>query len=208
MIVKNVGHPAYLRTLLAIGICSLALAGFAAYQLHGTPRFHGTVYPDSPPAPGFTLLDHRGEELSLEEHRGRAVLLFFGFTRCPHICPLTLARLSRVVEEAGLTAEQVAILLVTVDPEHDTPARLAGFIAPFGPNVSALTGETAVVREILAEYGVYAERVAGHSGAEELAHTTQVFGIDAAGRLRVLIHPDQPLDVLDNDIRALLRTRG
>ena len=201
-------HPAFLRTLLGIGIFSLALAGFAAYQLHGAARFHGTAYPDSPPAPPFELVAHDGSPVSLEDFRGRPVLLFFGFTRCPQVCPLTLGRLSRIAADEGIDPTRLTILLLTVDPEHDTPDRLSAFIEPFGPNVTAVTGAPDAIADVLSRYGVYAEHVTGHHGGEELAHTTQVFGIDAAGRIRVLIHPDQPLDLVARDIRTLLRIRA
>jgi protein SCO1 len=197
-----------LRAMFVIGLCSLALAGFAAYQLHGVPRFHGTIYPDAPTASPFTLTDQRGEATSLSDFEGRSVLLFFGFTRCPDVCPLTLGRLARIASEAEIGSDRLAILLLTVDPEHDSPARLAEYVEPFGPLVTAMTGEPAMIREVMAAYGAFAQEETGHHGAVTLAHTSIVFGIDEGGRLRVLIHADESPDLVEHDIRTLLRVRG
>jgi protein SCO1 len=201
-------RPQHLWALFGAAVAGLAAAAFAAFQLYGGPAFHGTTYADSPPAPTFTLVDHDGRSATLEEHRGRAVLLFFGFTRCPDVCPLTLGRLTRILREADLGPDRVSILLVSVDPEHDSPERLADFLEPYGAGITGLTGETSTIGQILAEYGVYAQPTTGHGGAETLAHTSVVFGIDPAGRLRVLLHADDPPSLVEGDIRKLLRARG
>lgn len=193
--------------LLAVGLSGLALAGYSAVRLAGTPvpRFHGTPYADAPPASPFALVDHRGDTAALEDHRGRAVLLFFGFTRCPDACPLTLNRLTRILDEGGIGPDRASILLVTVDPEHDTPERLSEYVTAFGPAVTGLTGDMAELRRVYAEYGVYAQPGESHQGHASIAHTTAVFGIDPVGRLRVLIQADQPAEVVEADIRTLLR---
>jgi protein SCO1 len=199
--------PRSARVLLSIGFSALALAGVAALQLAnaGYPRFHGTAYPDAPAAPIFVLTDHRGQPATLVEQRGRVVLLFFGFTRCPDVCPLTLTRLARVLDGAGIGPDRARILLVSVDPEHDTPERLAEYAGRFGPSVTGLTGQREDLERIFAEYGVHAGTSLDHHGRETIAHTSVVFGIDPRGRLRVLIHADEPDDVVERDVRWLLR---
>lgn len=193
--------------LVALGVGSFGLAAYSAVELglFGESRFHGTTYDDAPAAPEFILTDHRGLPASLADYRGRAVLLFFGYTRCPDVCPLTLARLAQVLEGAQLGPEEVAVLLVSVDPEYDTPEQLAQYVSRFGPSTTGLTGDPALLNELFADYGVYASATLGHDGQPTLAHTTQVFGIDRAGRLRVLIHADAPPELIENDIRALVR---
>jgi len=197
------------RALVVVGLLGLATAGFAAFQLYtpGEPRFHGTIYPDAPPAPAFSLFDHEGRTTSLADFRGRPVLLFFGFSRCPDVCPRTLARVSRVLNEAGISPD-VQLLLVTVDPEHDTPERLARYVEPFGGRVRGLTGDRAGLEALFAEYGVYAREADSHDGHPTISHTSLLFGVDPAGRLRVLIHADEPDEVIQSDVRALLRLRG
>ncbi len=196
--------------LASLGTFSFGMAALAAGELGliGAPRFHGTVYADTPPAPAFALTSHEGEAISLASLRGRPVLLFFGFTRCPDVCPLTLARLQRVLEEAGVGEDDITVALITVDPEHDSPEVLGGYVRQFGPTVIGLTGARSELERVMAEYGAFARELPGHDGAPTLAHTTQVFGIDANGRLRVLINADEPVDLVERDIRTLLRAGG
>jgi protein SCO1 len=172
----------------------------------GAHAFHGTTYDDPDPAPAFTLTDHQGQPARLSDFQGEAVLLFFGFTHCPDVCPLTLNRLTQVLEGMGTRGEQVRVLLVTVDPERDTPEMLARYVERFGPRVTGMTGDQGELAAIRKEYGVYAAEMPDHSGHMMTVHTPAVFGIDRGGRLRVLIHPDAPEAELQADIRALLRS--
>jgi protein SCO1/2 len=194
------------RLLLICGFTALAVAGFAATRVSGgDPDFHGTPYPDAPAAPDFTLTDHDGAVRRLSDFEGAAVLLFFGFTECPDVCPLTLATLARVIEAEDLSPEDVRILLVTVDPVNDTPERLREYVASFGPSTVGLTGSAEELQAVQAAYGVYAVEMPDHGGTPTLAHTTQVFGIDKGGRLRVLIHAENGDEVVRDDLRELLR---
>lgn len=169
----------------------------------GEPRFHGTTYDDAPPAANFTLIDHTGSPSSLADHRGQPVLLFFGFTHCPDVCPLTLDRLSRVLKSMGRRGDPVQVLLVTVDPQRDTAPVLADYVRRFGPQVTGLTGEADALKQIRAKYGAYAE----HGGNEhaDVMHTNAVYGIDRAGKLRVLIAPDAPEEQIREDVTTLLQ---
>jgi len=202
-------------TVFALTALSVALV----YRPDGVAAFHGTVFPGVEQAPEFTLTDHEGQLRSLSDHRGETVLLFFGFARCPDVCPLTLARLERALDELGGRADRARVLLVSVDPEHDTPAVLADYVARFGPRVVGLTGDEELLAAIRREYGVYAESfpsTGAHrdhlpdapggeaSDAPMVMHTDAVFGIDRRGRLRVLLHPDGPEDELRADLRTLL----
>jgi protein SCO1 len=194
------------RLLLICGFTALAVAGFAATQVAGrSADFHGTPYPDASPAPAFTLTDHNGGARSLADFEGAAVLLFFGFTECPDVCPLTLATLARVIESEKLSPEEVRVLLVTVDPVNDTPERLREYVAPFGASTVGMTGSAEELQAVQAAYGVYAVEMPDHGGTPTLAHTAQVFGIDSAGRLRVLIHAENGDEVVRDDLRELLR---
>lgn len=192
--------------LMAFGLAGLMLAGYAWIRMGSASgrEFHGTVYPDSPPAPDFALVDHRGEPVTLSDFEGRAVLLYFGFTRCPDVCPLTLTRLARVVREKDYSPEQVRVLLVSVDPTYDTPERLAEYLAPHGPSFIGLTGSTEDIDEMLTAYGAYAEARDSHDGSATIAHTGIVFGIDAAGRLRALLHPEETIEILGEDVENLV----
>ena len=185
-----------LGMLLVLGILGGRLIGRA-------PTFHATTYEPPARAAPFTLTDHTGQALSLQDLRGSPVLLFFGFTHCPDVCPLTLTRLSEALRGAGDAGAEARVLLVTVDPARDTPTALAAYVRNFGPGVTGLTGSEPQIRAILRAYGVYAE--AGHDDPGVLAHTTAVFGIDREGMIRVLLRPDVPRDELQEDIETLLK---
>ncbi|MEX2582536.1 MAG: SCO family protein [Gemmatimonadota bacterium] len=199
-----------IRVLLVVGLASLALAAVAAVQLGATrsPDFHGTEYPDAPLAPAFSLVDHTGRTVSLGEFRGVPVLLFFGFTECPDVCPLTLRKLDRLLRDAGIGPDEVSVLLVTVDPATDTPDRLASYVTGIGPSITGLTGESQQIEAVLGQYGAFAQPSTNHAGEPVVAHTSLVFGIDREGRLRVLIHADEPDELVLGDIRELMRIGG
>jgi protein SCO1 len=196
---------ARLWLLAAIGFLSLGMAFLAAGRLaRAEPTFNGTAYPGSPPAPDFTLTDHTGATTSLASQRGRPVLLFFGFTRCPDVCPLTLRKLRNVLDDTNLGDDDVSVLFVSVDPEHDTPERLAAYVEGVGPNIIGLTGDQAAITKVLDDYDAYAAPAIGHDGHPTLAHSTIVFGIDRDGLLRVLIHAEEPAEIVEEDVRALV----
>jgi protein SCO1/2 len=188
------------------------------------PRFHGTTYTDVAPAAEFALTDHDGRAVSLASYRGTPVLLFFGYTHCPDVCPLTLDRLTRAVRTAGRGARDTRILLVTLDPARDTPAALKAYTARFGPAVVGLTGDSAALAQARAGYGAYVEQVpaqpaaAGHAhGAHAYAadasapaalktvHSGVVYGIDRRGNLQVVITDGAPIEQIADDVRTLSR---
>ncbi len=200
----------------ALGLAGTVIILFSITQLMaaGEPDFHGTAYHDGSLAPEFTLIDHRGQAASLSDFRGEAVLLFFGFTHCPDVCPLTLSRLHRALDDLGRRGQDVRIVLVTVDPERDTPDVLAEYISHFGDRVVALTGSEDALASVFTDYGVYVEEGeagSGHAGhgsgsaGQELAHSSAVYGIDREGRLRVVIPYEHPEEWIRDDVRTLLR---
>ncbi|HEX5725138.1 MAG TPA: SCO family protein [Longimicrobiaceae bacterium] len=189
---------AWVTAALLAGCALVAgLAGFGAYRLAaGPPAFHGTTYQPPRAAPEFSLTDHDGRPVTLATYRGEPVLLFFGFTHCPDVCPLTLNRLARVAGGAR-------ILLVTVDPARDTPAALRAYAARFGERVTGLTGEPAALERARAGYGAFAEPA--HGGHGMLAHTPVVYGIDRRGVLRVVISESATEAQVADDVRTLAR---
>ncbi|MGH7458228.1 MAG: SCO family protein [Longimicrobiaceae bacterium] len=190
-----------IRTAVAAAFALGALPGCADA---GGPTFHGTPYHDTRPAPDLLLTDHRGQPFRLSNLRGRAVLLFFGFTHCPDVCPATLDKLSRVSLALG---ERVAVVMVTVDPERDTPGVLGRYLQNFGPNVTGVT-RPGSLEVLYREYGVYAGRAPGHgghgAGRDALAHTSAVYGFNRDGKLRVVIPPEATREEVTHDARLLL----
>jgi protein SCO1/2 len=193
--------------ILALGLVAVAWLTFEARR--ADRPFHGTAYDPPAPAPAFSLTDHTGQPVALGDYRGAPVLLFFGFTSCPDVCPLTLSKLGRVTSSLGQDSADVRIVLVTVDPARDTPETLARYVRRFGPRVTGLTGDADTLRQLRAAYGVYAGPPAAdatHTGMahSEMAHTDAVYGIDRQGQIRVLMHPDAPEEQIREDVRTLL----
>jgi protein SCO1/2 len=194
---------------------ALGLGGAGFLLANRPPTFHGTTYSEVTPAPPLALTDHTGRAVTLDDYRGKAVLLFYGFTHCPDVCPMTLAKLARVTDRLGRRADDVQILLVTVDPERDTPAALGEYVRRFTPRAAGLTGDSAALAEAYRGYGVYTIEgggPAGHAGHGDAAgagpsmtHSSVVYGIDRRGRLVVVIPPEASDAAVEDDVRALLR---
>jgi protein SCO1/2 len=193
------------RPLLIVAVVAAAAtaAAISAGRLLTPPSFHGTAYKPAPEAPAFQLTDQNGQTLAMNDLRGRTVLLFFGYTNCPDVCPLTLSKLSAAFKTIGAEPEAYRVVMVTVDPEHDTPAALADYLKPYGPAFSGVTGPPTSLATLAADYGVNA---APASMSAHAMHTAAIFGIDREGRLRVLIRPESPQKEIEDDIRALLHS--
>jgi protein SCO1 len=173
--------------------------------LRGAPTFHGTAWDPPQVAEDFELVDHTGRTTRLSQFRGRTVLLFFGFVNCPDVCPLTLNRLSIVLDDLSVDPDRVSVLLVTVDPDRDTPEALAEYVRGFGPHVVGLTGTAEQLESVRASFHAHASAGHSHDGHVMMTHTTQVFGIDRSGQIRVLISPEFELDTVRSDVRTLMR---
>lgn len=165
----------------------LALGGWL-----GAPRlrpyvFHGMVMQSPQPAADFTLTGHMGQPVSLSDFRGQLVLLYFGYATCPDVCPTTLADLHRARQALGKRADEVQVLMVTVDPERDTVEVLADYMPHFDPSFVGLTGTPEQIAEIATYYGIYYERQESDSALGYLVdHTATVMLIDRDGYLRVV----------------------
>lgn len=198
---------------------ALALAvGLAAWLTRGKdgpPTFQEVAsqyrgWPVDPviEAPDFTLVDQHGREFRLSDQRGRAVVLFFGYTMCPDVCPATLAHLRDVKRELGPAAEDVRFVFVTVDPERDTQERLARYLALFDQDFVGLTGERAALEKMWSDYGVYVERVDNPQNPENYAmnHTSLTYIVDKQGRL-LLVHPfGMPREDVVHDLQVLVQS--
>lgn len=149
-------------------------------------QFLGSKIDPPLPAPDFSLTDQAGNAYHLAEHRGHVVLVFFGYTNCPDVCPTTLAEFKQVREQLGEEAEQVEFLFVTIDPERDTAERLAAYLPTFGAGIRGLTGTEAELETVWKAYNVYRNKVESDSAAGYLMeHSTRTYAIDRNGDIRV-----------------------
>jgi protein SCO1/2 len=131
------------------------------------------------------------------------VVLFFGFTHCPDVCPTTLADIAQAVKTLGKDADRVQVLMVSVDPERDTSDSLANYVTAFDPRFLALRGDLAATRKVAAEFKIFFEK-AKSGDSYTVNHSAQSYVIDPQGRLRLLVRPDRVGQDLAPDLKTLL----
>lgn len=170
-----------------------------------TPR-PGTVLDPPKEIGDFTLTSHTGDPLSLSDLRGKAVLLFFGYTHCPDVCPMTLSEFKQVKRELGDAADRAAFVFVSVDGARDTPERLAAYVGAFDPDFIGLTGDEAALRQIGRDYGLFFQRSAyDNTQADYLVdHTASSFVVGPEGRLRIIYPYGTDPAIIAEGIAALL----
>ena len=130
----------------------------------------------------FTLTDQNGRTVSDGDLKGRPFLVFFGFTHCPDVCPTTLFEISEILRALGPDADRVRALLITVDPERDTPDVIKDYLSSFDPHLSGLTGDAAAIAAVAKAYRVYFKKVPLEQGGYTMDHTAIVYLMDKDGR--------------------------
>ena len=154
----------------------------------------------------FSLPDARGRKRSLDEFRGKVVLLYFGYTACPDVCPTDLANIGKALRLLGPAAEGVQPLFVTLDPKRDTPALLRDYVAAFDPRFIALRGSEAEVRRIARSYKVSYRTVARPDGGYLIDHAAFTFLLDRAGKYVAFFPPGTPADRMATMVGESLET--
>jgi len=162
----------------------------------------------SPPrqAPDFALRGSDGGELKLSRYRGKVVVLGFGFTSCPEICPTTLAVLAQARKKLSVSADEVQVVYVTVDPERDDTERMRKYLASFDPTFVGGTGTAEQLAAVRQAYGVLAEKKP-FAGGHTVAHSSFTYLIDRDGSLRALMPYGHTADDYVHDVRLLLNKR-
>jgi protein SCO1 len=208
-------------SVLAATTASVAFVYISGARSAG-PSFHGTHLGAGYEAAAFTLEAADRGAVSLSDFRGQTVLLFFGYPQCPDVCPLTLAKLRLAMEQLGDRRRDVQVLLITVDPEEDSPARLREYLQHFDLAFVGLSGTRRELEAVAAAYGAYMGTLQpnempaadsddphahhGHRPPPRLIdHTSQVFGIDRRGNFRLLWGSEVTADEIAEDVRRLLR---
>jgi protein SCO1/2 len=171
-----------------------------------SPRFKSTDITGADYGKALELTDHTGRPRRLEDWHGKVVVVFFGFTHCPDMCPTTLADLSQVVKQLGSDAERVQVLFVTVDPERDTKEVLGKYVTAFDPRFLGLYGDAAATQRAAKEFKVYYEK-RKTGGSYSVDHSGQTYVIDPQGRLRLFVRHDRIASDLPDDLKALLKQR-
>ena len=153
----------------------------------------------------FSLTSHRGESLTESDVRGRVVLMFFGFTYCPDVCPLTLSKLAATLRKIEAAPEDATILLISVDPERDDQKQLADYVGAFAPHVVGLRGDREALDEITKRYRVtygYGEK--DEEGNYEVSHSSAVFVFDRNGKVRLLMRESDEPSAIAKDLARLI----
>lgn len=154
----------------------------------------------------FKLTDHTGKERTLKDFKGKAVLVFFGFTQCPDVCPTTMAEMAGVMQQLGPQAERLQVLFVTLDPERDTQQLLAQYVPAFDSRFLGLYGDAAATAAVAAEFKVFYQKVPGKLPENyTIDHTSGSYVYDPQGRIRLYVRHGQGATPIANDIKLLLK---
>ena len=178
---------------LALLLCMLL------WSCNNAEPLHGTVFSPPQPAKRFTLQDQGGTLYRLGEPHTQATALYFGFTHCKDVCPQTLAKLARARERAGLSPQQMQIVMVSVDPVRDSPAAMRAFFTKLHVQAVGLTGSQAQLRPVYKAYGV-----AVQPQGNDIGHSDYIYLLDRQGRLREVLSPDTSLNAVASDLRTLV----
>ena len=191
---------------LSISFSILALTlGFLLSACSEPPRFHSTNISDADWGRDFALTDHHGQPRRLADFRGKAVVLFFGYTQCPDICPTTLAAMRDTMKLLGEDAGRVQVLFVTVDPARDTQKLLSEYVPWFHPSFVGLWGNEAAVAAVAKDFKVFYVRQPGSTpGSYSVDHSASSYAFDPQGRLRLVIRHGETPEHIAADLRLLL----
>jgi protein SCO1/2 len=190
------------RTALA----TLAGSVLAACSMENKPQFKSVDLTGADYARDFALPDTEGRVRSLKDFQGKAVVVFFGYTQCPDVCPTTLAEIAEAKKLLGADGSRVEGVFITVDPERDTPQLLKAYVANFGPDMVALRGSAEQTAAIAKDFKVFYRRVEGKApGSYFMEHTAASYVFDAQGKLRLYTRYGSGAQALADDLKLLLK---
>ena len=187
-----------LRLLLMCAV--LALCGCGE-----KPAFLNTDLTGLDYARDFALTDHNGKPRTLADFKGRAVLVFFGYTQCPDVCPTTMAEMAAVMQQLGKQADELQVLFITLDPERDTAQLLSKYVPAFDPRFLGLYGDAAATAKVAKEFKVFYQKVPGKDPANyTIDHTAGSYVFDRQGRIRLFVRHGQGPAPIVHDVKLLL----
>ena len=169
------------------------------------PSFQNTDVSGLQYARDFALFDHTGKARTLADFKGKVVLVFFGYTQCPDVCPTTMAELAGVMKALGPSADAVQVLFITLDPERDTGSLLAQYVPAFDQRFLGLYGDAAATARVAKEFKVFYVKVPGKEpGSYSVDHTAGSYVFDKNGKVRLFLRHGQGAAAIVHDLRALL----
>lgn len=192
------------RFLTALGLLG---AGTVTTTLvackNGKPNFNSIDITGATYCRDFHLRDHDGNKKSLADFKGKYVMMFFGFTQCPDICPTALARAALLMQKLGTDANHLQVIFVTIDPERDNPALLKAYTAQFNPTFLGLSGDLKQTKLVADEFRVYYSKVTSGS-SYTMDHSTLTYLFDPKGKVRLAMRHEHSADQFLSDIRQLI----
>lgn len=185
---------------------ALSAAALLAACAPPPPPFNATEVKGIDYGRGLGIPDTEGKVRRLEDFKGEVTLVFFGFTRCPDVCPTTLMRLRQVRSALGPDADRMRVLLVSVDPERDTPEVLGAYVKNFDPSFVGLRPEPAELAEVVKAFHAIAVKVpVGDKGDYTIDHSATIYVYDRANRIRLITQSDFDITEFADDLRRLAR---
>jgi protein SCO1/2 len=194
-----------MKTKIFIGILIIILGLVAGVYLFRPHAFHGTVIQSPEQSFDFTLASADGD-VSLSDYRGKLVLIYFGYTFCPDICPATLANVAQAMRDIDPNAGNIQLIMISLDPERDTPEKLAEYVAHFHPSFIGITGSKDQLDEIASLYGIFYEKTEGTVNTGYMIdHTATLLVIDREGYLKLVFPFGVTADEIADDLKYMLR---
>lgn len=195
-----------INKILASLVLVLLFAGLSACnQQNSTKKFQSTDITGVDFGQDFQLTDHNGKVRTLADFKGKAVVMFFGYTHCPDVCPTTMTDVAQALNLLGNDADRVQVLFVTVDPERDTQALLAKYVPAFNPGFLGLYGDEAATAKVAKDFRVFYQKHQGKSSQSyDVDHTAGTYVFDPSGKLRLFMSYGQGAEVIAQDLRVLL----
>jgi protein SCO1/2 len=200
MPVLSVPRRATLRAIAAAPVAALLAACGES-----SPTFKGSDISGTHLGKDLSMVDQDGRPRVLKDYAGKVLVVFFGYTQCPDVCPTSLAELAQVMQTLGSDASRVQVIMITVDPERDTPEVLKQYVQTFNPAFVGLTGTPEQVKQAASSFKVYYAKVPAKDGTGySMDHSAAFYLLDGKGEARVLAGNGSDVDTLTHDIKALL----
>lgn len=197
-----------IRRAFILGIAILAGIGIVyATMTYARPyAYQGSLIDPPVLAPNFTLVDQHGQSFRLDEQKGNVVLIFFGYTHCPDVCPVTLTDFKEIKAQLDNQSKDVIFLFITADPQRDTPEQLEDYLENFDSEFIGLTEEQNLLEQVWQDYGVYQAKVeSGDSENYLVDHSARTYVIDKMGNLRLTYLFGTSSEVIAEDVIHLLK---
>ena len=201
---RNESHPPTRRRLLLCAGGLAAVASLAGCDRLLPERFNGVDITGANYAQDFRLTDADGRERTLADFKGKAVMMFFGFTQCPDVCPTSLVRAAEIRKLLGADGERLQVIFVTVDPERDSPVVLKAYTQAFDPSFIGLYGDMQRTSQTAKDFKVFYRKVPTGS-SYTMDHSAFSYVFDPKGKIRIVLRHEQSAQECADDLRRLLR---